>query len=90
MLVSSITRFNALNTMNNASMATMQTTNSLINAVSKAGTFGGEHDLSLINEMDKKFSMDLLTNNLLYKLAYMQDKMALKHQNNKTSINYIA
>lgn len=88
MLVSSITRFNAINTMNNASMVSMQTTNSLINAVGKAGTFAGENDLSFANEMDKKFCMDLLTNNLLYKLAYMQEKMT--HKNNKNSISYIA
>ena len=53
MLVSSIARFNAINTMNNASFA---------------------------------------TNKLLYNVAYLQEKMAAKHQSNqiKKSLNVLA
>lgn len=80
MLVSSIARFNALNTMNNAAFASMQTSNLMINMASHP--FGGEHDLSMLNQMDKKLSMDLATNSLLYKLAYFQEKMAAKQQKN--------
>ena len=90
MLVSSIARFNALNTMNNAAFATMQISNSMLNTVDH--TFGGERNLSLLHDMDKRFSLDLLTNNLLYKLAFLQEKMAAKHQNNnvKKSLNVLA
>lgn len=50
MLVSSIARFNAINTMNNASFATMQASNSMINGLNNTHTFGGEHDLSMLNK----------------------------------------
>ncbi len=92
MLVSSIARFNAVNTMNNASFASMQLTNSMINGVNNTHTFGGEHDLSMLNKMDKKMSLDLLTNKLLYNVAYLQEKMVTKHQNNsiKKSLNVLA
>lgn len=92
MLVSSIARFNAINMMNNASFASMQASNSMINGLNNTHTFGGEHDLSMLNKMDKKNSLDLLTNKLLYNVAYLQEKMAAKHQNNqvKKSLNVLA
>lgn len=92
MLVSSIARFNAINTMNNASFASMQASNSMINGLNNTHAFGGEHDLSMLNKMDKKNSLDLLTNKLLYNVAYLQEKMAAKHQNNqiKKSLNVLA
>ena len=92
MLVSSIARFNAINTMNNASFASMQASNSIINGLNNTHTFGGEHDLSILNKMDKKNSLDLLTNKLLYKVAYLQEKMAAKQQSNqlKKSLNVLA
>lgn len=80
MLVSSIARFDAINTMNNASFAAMSASNNMISGINNAHAFGGEHDLSVLNEMDKKFSLDLLTNKLLYKLAYLQEKIASKHE----------
>lgn len=91
MLVSSIARFNAINTMNNASFASMQASNSIINGLNNTHTFGGEHDLSMLNKMDKKNSLDLLTNKLLYKVAYLQEKMAAKQQSNqlKKSLNVL-
>jgi hypothetical protein len=75
MLVSSIARFNAVNMMNNTSFASMQVSNSL-----NKHAFGGEHDLSMLNKIDNKMSLDLASNNLLYKIAYFQEKMAEKHQ----------
>ena len=92
MLVSSIARFNAINTMNNASFATMQASSSMINGLNNTHTFGGEHDLSMLNKMDKKNSLDLLTNKLLYNVAYLQETMASKHQSNqiKKSLNVLA
>lgn len=92
MLVSSIARFNAINTMNNASFASTQASNSIINGLNNTHTFGGEHDLSMLNKMDKKNSLDLLTNKLLYKVAYLQEKMAAKQQSNqlKKSLNVLA
>lgn len=89
MLVSSIARFNAINTMNNASFATMQASNSMINGLNNTHTFGGEHDLSMLNKMDKKNSLDLLTNKLLYNVAYLQEKMASNNQIKK-SLNVLA
>ena len=92
MLVSSIARFNAINTMNNAAFASMQASNTLTNGISNTHTFGGEHDLSMLNKMDNKLSLDLITNKLLYKMSYLQEKMASKHQNNeiKKSLNILA
>lgn len=92
MLVSSIARFNILNTMNNASFASMQAANSMMGLGNNSHTFGGEHDLSMLNKMDKKVSLDLLTNKLLYNVAYLQEKMVLKHQNPKInkSLNILA
>ena len=92
MLVSSIARFNALNTMNNAAFASMQTSNSMINAGNNSHTFGGEHDLSMLNKMDKSLSLDLAANKLLYKMASLQEKLSTKHQDSKLnkSLNYLA
>ncbi len=79
MLVSSIARFNAINTMNNAAYNMMNASNSMTNMMhSKA--FGGEHNLSMLHEMDKKISLDLASNSLLYKLAYLQEKASAKRQ----------
>lgn len=94
MLVSSIARFNAINTMNKAGFGVMQTA-SQMNYLMNSSAFGGEHDLSLLNQMDKKLSLDLESNKLLYKISYMQEKMAAKHQdlnnnNNKKSLNILA
>ena len=91
MLVSSIARFNANNTMNNAVFRSLNTSNSMINGINNTHAFGGEHDLAMLNRMDKKLSLDLSTNNLLYKVAYLQEKMASKHQNNeiKKSLNIL-
>ena len=91
MLVSSIAQFNALNTMANTQFASMQTTNAMMNNV-KNNTFGGEHDLSMLNKIDNKLSLDLLTNKLLYKIAFLQEKVANKQLANegKKSLNYLA
>ncbi len=86
MLVSSIASFNAMNTMNNAAFASIAASNSLINGLNNTNTFGGEHDLSMLNKIDNSLSLDLLTNKLLYKIAYLQEKMAEKHQNNSLNI----
>lgn len=79
MLVSSIARFNAANTMNNAAFGIMQNYTQMSNAVSN-NTFGGEHNLTMLHEMDKKLSLDLASNRLLYKIASLQEKLAKKHQ----------
>ena len=82
MLVSSIARFNAVSQMNNAAFGMMQASNGMLNATSGQSAFGGEHDLAMLNKMDKKLSLDLLTNKLTYQLAYLQEKMAKKHADN--------
>lgn len=79
MLVSSIVRFNAVQSMNNAAFGVMQTYNQMNNALSHH-TFGGENNLTMLHEMDKKLSLDLVSNSLLYKIASLQEKMAQKHQ----------
>ena len=79
MLVSSIARFNAAQSMNNAAFGIMQTYNQMNNALSHH-PFGGENNLTMLHEMDKKLSLDLASNSLLYKLASLQEKMAKKHQ----------
>lgn len=79
MLVSSIVRFNAAQAMNNAAFGMMQTSSKLNNAMTN-NTFGGEHDLSMLNKLDKKLSLDLASNSLLYKINDLQEKMAKKRQ----------
>lgn len=92
MLVSSIARFNAVSTMNNAVFMSLNNANDMVNGINNTHAFGGEHDLSMLNQMDKKNSLDLSTNSLLYKIAYLQEKMATKHQNNeaKKALNVLA
>ncbi len=79
MLVSSIARFNAAQSMNNAAFGIMQTYTQMNNAMSNS-TFGGENSLTMLHEMDKKLSLDLTSNRLLYKIASLQEKLARKHQ----------
>ncbi len=79
MLVSSIVRFNAAQSMNNAAFGIMQTYNQMNNILSNH-TFGGENDLTMLHEMDKKLSLDLASNSMLYKIASLQEKMAAKQQ----------
>ena len=79
MLVSSIARFNAAKSMNNAAFGIMQSYSQMSNAVSN-NTFGGENNLTMFHAMDKKLSLDLASHSLLYKLASLQEKWAKKHQ----------
>ena len=73
MLVSSIARFNSVNTLNNAVSASIQAASNMANITNSAHTFGGEHDLSMLNKMDNKLSLDLLSNKLLYKITFLQE-----------------
>ncbi len=79
MLVSSIARLNAIDTMNSASFSSMQVMNSTASAMRNLNISGGEHDLAMLNNLDKKNSLDLSANNLLYKISYLQEKQAAKH-----------
>lgn len=92
MLVSSIARFNAINTMSNAAFMSLDASNSMVNGINNTHAFGGEHDMAMLNKMDKKLSLDLLTNKFLYKMAYLQEKITNKHQTNevKKSVNFLA
>jgi hypothetical protein len=65
--------------MHNAGFASMMAANSLIGLAGSAA-FGGEHDLAMLHEADNRLSLDLLSNNLLYKIAYLQEKVAKKRQ----------
>ena len=82
MLVPTIARYNAINTMHNSAFTMMQTSSAMIGNINRMNTFGGEHDLKMLNEIDKKYSLDLLTNSLLYKIAYLQDKQVQKKKLN--------
>lgn len=83
MLVYSIARFNAVNNMNNAAMNMMNAANSFTNL----SAFGGEHDLTMLHEKDKKLSLDLASNSLLYKISYLQEKAAQKRQQQEMKRN---
>ncbi len=83
MLVSSIARFNALHNMNNAAMNMMNAASSFTNV----SAFGGEHDLTMLHEKDKKLSLDLASNSLLYKISYLQEKAAQKRQQQEMKRN---
>lgn len=80
MLVSSIARFNAISQMNTASMNMRKSMGEL--GVSHGNikniVAGGEHSLELLQQMESKLSLDLASNNLLYKLAYLQEKTEAK------------
>ena len=91
MLVSAIARFEAINTMNNASFASIQSTNNMMSAVRNLHTFGGDYES--LNDMDNRFSMDMLTNSLMYKIASLQEKMFSKMQKDefeRNKVSYIA
>ena len=89
MLVSSIARFQATAGIHDAGFAMMMNTNSMMNLVRNAGNYaniqsfggeGGEHNLTALHEADKRLSLDMLTNSLLYKIYDLQEKMWKKQQ----------
>ena len=92
MLVSSIARFNAISTMNNAVFMSLNNANDMVNGINNTHAFGGEHDLSMLNQMDKKNSLNISTNSLIYKIACLQEKIATKYKINETkkSLNVLA
>lgn len=92
MLVSMMARFNAINTMNNAQFASMQTSNNMMRLIGNAHTFGGDN-LDMIHDYENRMSINMATNSLLYKLASLQEKMFAKMHNDdleRNKINYIA
>ena len=91
MLVSSIVRFNASKGMTNAAFGNVQNAAQMANPSNN--TFGGEHNLTMLNQMDKKLSLDLASNSLLYKLNSLTEKLVQKHQEqntHKSSLNLLA
>lgn len=92
MLVSSIARFNAISTMNNAVFMSLNNANDMVNGINNTHAFGGEHDLSMLKQMDKKNSLNISTNSLIYKIACLQEKIATKYKSNETkkSLNVLA
>ena len=91
MLVSSIARFQAVNTMNNAVFSSMQNSENMLSTVKNLHTFGGDYET--LNDMDNRFSLAMITNSLLYKIAFLQEKMLAKMQKNefeRNKVNYIA
>jgi len=93
MLVSMMARFNAINTMNNAQFASMQASNNMMRMVGNMHTFEGDNNLETLHEYDNKFSSDIATNSLLYRLAALQEKIFAKMYSDdleKHKVNYIA
>ena len=86
MLVSSIARFNAISTMHNSANNIMNIHDRMTDSISNRA-FGGEHSLEMLHEMDKRNSLDLLTNILTYQLAYFQNKMLEKQTANEVKSN---
>ncbi len=87
MLVSSIARLNVHNTLNNSTFS--QNNNSGISA----HTFGGEHDLSMLNKQGNKLNLDLGTNSFLYKINFLQEKLFANQSdkvNKNKSLNVLA
>lgn len=93
MLVSSIARFDALNSMSNAAFASMQLSNNMTKFAHNGATFEGDSDLAALNGVDKRASISQATNGLLYKLAYYQEQMLRDMQADeikKYKINFVA
>ncbi|MBO6086836.1 hypothetical protein J6P92_00625 [bacterium] len=91
MLVSSIARFDAVNTMNNAAFASVQNSNNMVSAVKNVHAFGGDYES--LNDLDNRLSLSFLTNALSYKIAFLQEKMFAKKQKDefeRNRISYIA
>lgn len=92
MLVSSIARLNAVNTMNNAAFMALSASNSMISGVNNTHAFEGERNLVALNQAEKTINASLLTNNLLYKISSLQEKFSAKKQSNelKNSLDLMA
>lgn len=91
MLVSAIGRFQAVNTMNNASYANMQNSNSMMQSVRNLHAFSGDYEN--LNDMDNRFSLAFLMNSLLYKIGFLQEKSFAKIQKDEfeqNKVSYIA
>lgn len=79
MLVSSIARFSAVNTVDNSALASNQTSNSRVNAVH---AFSGDRSFAVLNAIDKKLNFKTLAENVLHKITNFQEKItASKHLN---------
>lgn len=87
MLVSSIARFQAAAGASDASFAMMMGANSLMSLVRNSQAFG---DLSALQEADKRLTMDMQTNSLLYKLYTLQEKMWKKQQDDDIKRSFSA
>lgn len=93
MLVSSIARFDAFNTMNNSAFASMQLSNSMIKFAHHGATFEGDNDLNSVQKIDNAVSKRIASNGLLHKLAYYQEQMFRDLQSDeikKYTINFVA
>lgn len=91
MLVSLMTRLNAISQMHNAQWAMMQNHSALMNMCRNLPSFGT--NLNLLNEMDKQFEMNNLRYQTQYLLASIQEKNAaamLKQELKDSKISYIA
>lgn len=79
MLVSSIARFSAVNTMDNSALTSNQTSNSRVNAVH---AFSGDKSFGVLNVIDKKLNFKTLAGQILHKITNFQEKVsASKHFN---------
>ena len=95
MLVSLMTRLNAVSQMHNAQWNLMQNNMRMMNMCRFMPTFlgGGMPKMAMLAEADKQFALNKVQNETLYQIAAAQEKSAAKYlaqeiQNNK--ISYIA
>lgn len=95
MLVSLMTRMNAVSQMHNAQWNLMRNNMRMMNMCRYLPTFtgGGAPKMAMLAEADKQFALEKVQNETLYQIASAQEKAAAKSlsqeiQNNK--ISYIA
>ena len=93
MLVSSIARFDALNSMNNTAFASMQLSHGMMRFAHHGATFSGDNDLNVVQKNDVAASKKITSSGLLHKLAYYQEQMTRDLQTDeikKYTINFVA
>ena len=95
MLVSAIAQYDAIQSRNNAVIASVHTSENMMNTLSNMHNFAGEQNFGLLHDLDNQFSLEMLTNSLKYKMACLQEEMFSKMhkkelENNKKSVNYLA
>lgn len=72
MIVSSIAQFNAINTTNNAAFGMMSNADAIMGLSRNSGMSFKNHDT--LHAIDKKLTLDMIKNKLLYMMGLAQEK----------------